>query len=71
MLTKETYIINDKEVGFHFFLLIKEQFIKNEIIFSDTDEFTKDNNGNYCRARVLITEPENIAWICSIFNIPF
>ena len=71
MITKETYIINDTEVCFHFFILIKEQFIKNDITFSDTDEYTKDNNGNYCRTRVLIAEPEKIAWICTIFNIPF
>lgn len=71
MLTKETYRINDKEVCFYFFILINEQLIKNEVTFSDTDEYTKDKNGNYCRVRVLITEPENIAGICSIFNIPF
>ena len=66
---KETYKINDTEVCSYF--LVKEQFIKNEVTFSDSDDFAKDNSGNYCRVRVLIAEPEKIAWICSIFNIPF
>lgn len=71
MITKETYKINDTEVGFHFFILVREQLINNEINFSDTDDFTQKNNGNYCRVRVIIAPPEKIAGICSIFNIPF
>lgn len=65
------YRINGEEVCFYFFIFIKEQFKKYDITFSDTYELKKDKNGNYCRERVISVDAAKMAWICSIFNIPF